>query len=217
MFTYKYIRNIIWKTANRLARKTNSYWVIKTREGLKQFQFTALLSPEVFDGVEISIPACQLYMGPDFLKDNYTLLGRNIKDTPHYGLMKAIRESCLIKSTEYFERFVNAKIDWRMFQSPICNEELYISKFKKSLEEIERDEYVPIMIYKVHDLYYIYDGKHRAALCALLNKNIKCKLYPSEIARIGGFKCLFLHMTGDSSFSKHIEFLTKMQDNNGKR
>ena len=65
------------------------------------------------------------------------------------------------------------------------------------------------MVYLWKDRFYICDGKHRAALCAFMQKEVRCIVIPS----ISGFshsavtKEIYRIMAGDKHFSKHIDYL----------
>lgn len=187
------------------------YFFIKTHKGLKNVNVDNLygddmLEPETDEIMEIS--PSKLYLSVDYLKDNYTLLDSCLLDSPHYGFIRAINSGQDIQSTEYYQRFIKGYLDGRHCQRT-RNISFYFDKNEKTKQEVISGDYKPVAVYIWKNRFYICDGKHRAALCAYLNKDVKCILVPS----ISDFKKSAIHkeiyriMSRDKDFSKHIEYL----------
>ncbi len=117
----------------------------------------------------------ELFLDPDYLIDEYTLLGQPIHLSPHYKLMCSIRNGENILDTEYAKRFVSGRLDGRV-PGYLGSEYVDLMKnmYQKRYEEILSREYKPVCVYKHLGKYYIYDGKHRAAMCAMLDCPIRC-------------------------------------------
>lgn len=116
-----------------------------------------------------------LYLGFDSLNDSYSLCDVPLEKSPHYEFMKALKNNNNIKNTNYFKRYYNGSLDGRR-RRRINNEDIkrFKIKFNMRLKEIEEKSYEPIQVYRIGEKYYIADGKHRASLCLLYYKKIKC-------------------------------------------
>lgn len=151
----------------------------------------------------------QLYLSIDFLKDQYTLLGCNIKDSPHFFLMKALMKGDDISNTDYIQRVKRGTLDTRFLQNNIDSNS-YIDCFKKRKIEIENGDISPILVYKINGKFYIKDGKHRAALCALLDRPIfVIQLDPNSMIEGVGER-VFSEMNKKKAYSKHFSFYSEM-------
>lgn len=175
--------------------------------GLKNTNASDLLVSYIMHrGDMLKIEPSQLFLGPDFLKDKYTLLGRCITDSPHIGFVSALMNNEPIEDTEYIQRFLNGTLDWRsptiMPKDKMC----FYNKFEHSLSEIQSGEYTPVTVYLQGGKYYIYDGKHRAALCALLGKGVRCKVVGNEVANANVWNYMFQMIEGKAEFQRHVDF-----------
>ena len=180
---------------------------VNTKFGLKSINMSQLVEKDKnihFEQVVLSPD--QLFLGPDHLKDNYTNLYTSIKDSPHYYLMKDIDEHNDLSCSIYINKFYNGVLDWRHIQPIVANYEFYLMKFRKSSYEIHNNIYPPVIVYRVNGVYYIADGKHRAALCAYLNKEVVCKLIDAKSALGVIDKYLYSVMLKKNNYFKHIEF-----------
>lgn len=121
------------------------------------------------------LPVAKLLIGPDNLKDSYTLLGTPISDSPYNELMQSLNTGQDLHQTEYIGRVPSGILDNRRAR-PIDTH--YLSSLRQRFESqkalIQRDAYHPIKGVFVNGEYYIFDGKHRAALCAILHKTPRC-------------------------------------------
>ena len=131
--------------------------------------------PHVKNPELVIIPPTDLYLDPDYLIDDCTLLDRAVTESPHFDLMKTILLEKDILSTEYANRFISGTLDGRLPGYISKEYELLMhSYFNKRIDEIQKDVYTPVLIYKRRGKYYIKDGKHRAALCAVEGKKVQC-------------------------------------------
>lgn len=121
--------------------------------------------------------ACDLFLDFDALKDRYTLCDIPVTESPHFFLMKALQNGDNLQNTDYVKRREYGTLDYRMphyFSKHELDE--YKEKFNNSKTEIESSDYRPVVVYQLKNRYYIADGKHRAAMCALLGYRVKCTL-----------------------------------------
>ena len=161
------------------------------------------------DTSERFIDPALLYLDIDYLIDDYTLLDTAIPDSPHYGFMSALNGGKNIVETEYYTRYSNGYLDERT-AILISKRKLesFLSTFECRKNEIANDEYNPVLVYERHGRLYIYDGKHRAAMCALLGKQVKCRFVENFLDYDGMVKRRVELMKANRDlFSKQLKFL----------
>ena len=130
-------------------------------------------SAKDLDQPEIRVEPSDLFLDVDYLTEAYTLLDKSIPDSPHFQFMKALNDGTDIMKTEYYKRYSAGYLDERA--AIITNakrRQAFLSTFESRKKAICCEEYDPVSVYERHGKLYIYDGKHRAALCALLGKTI---------------------------------------------
>ena len=178
-----------------------------TRYGLKNVGAGYLLGAKKYSsGVIKEIVADKLFLGPDYLKDKYSLLNRPIAQSPHFDFVKAIKENGDLSSTDYIQRFVSGKLDWRRGSTMPRDFNYFEKMYFQSLGEIQSGDYNPVIIYSLGGKYYIYDGKHRAALCSLLGVPVKCMVVGNELANADLWYYMFSIIKGNSDYSRHTEY-----------
>jgi len=158
---------------------------------------------------EVLINPEDVYLGFDALKDEYTLLGVKMIDSPHYHLMKTIYSGENINGIDYVEREKKGTLDGRYELVPVD----HIKLFSESLEKIKNDEYDPAIVYRVDGQIYAFDGKHRLALCLLLHKKCRCICMDlSELrADVNTNKLLCeMEKTKKNLYTKNIEFIKRI-------
>lgn len=178
----------------------------RTRLGVKNINASLLLNQYMRVNEEVTLIPSQLFLGPDFLKNKYTLLGRCITESPHIGFVSALMKNEPIEDTEYIRRFLNGTLDWRsptiMPKDRMC----FRKKFERSLSEIKSGEYPPAVVYLQGGRYYIYDGKHRAALCALLGRPVRCMVVENGIVHTNVWNYMFQLIDGKEEYQLHNDF-----------
>lgn len=191
-------------------RKLKVIKVYKDKFGIKNINMYLVAdigTPRVLQKIELKPE--DLFLGPDYLKDNYTLLDTCLLSSPHYGFMKCLLNNGDLKSTDYARRYSNGTLDWRRGY-PL---EKKITGWKKTFQ-IKREKALngdtqAIRIYKNNGKYYIYDGKHRAALNAILGLPILCD--EIELNNIVSFygRYMFEFMNGND-YKKHKAFIEEI-------
>lgn len=147
-----------------------------------------------------------VYLGFDALKDEYTLLDVKMTDSPHYHLMKTIFRGGNINESDYVEREKKGALDGRYELVPAD----HVRLFFESLEKIKNDNYSPAIVYRVDGRTYAFDGKHRLALCLLLNKKCKCICMDlSELRKDVNTRTLLSEMEKRNGelYTKNVKFL----------
>ena len=164
-----------WKCFMRTICKTfgiNLYY--HTKYGFKTYRGKPLKELNYDLRQAMFVSSDNLLLGLDGLYDEYTHVGIPIKDSPHYRLMVACINRAF-DNCDYLDLEKCGALDSRdRIQRSV---EKHMISFEKSLKQIESGSYNPITYYVVDNQKYIHDGKHRAALCALLNR----KVYAIEI------------------------------------
>lgn len=201
----------IWRIPEKICMEHNIYILLKTRIGIKNLNMLPLTrryGSEAENDNPIFVTPSDLYLGPDYLKDKYTLLGKCILESPHYDFMRAINDNMDITQTEYYSRIVAGKLDGRHRQRK-RNKMFFHSKKQEAEVAIDNGIYAPVKIYKWKERYYIYDGKHRAALCALKNKNVKCILIKPIVGEDMSLvdKEIYRLMAENNQYSRHNKFV----------
>lgn len=200
-----------WRVLGMICSKWNMYVFIKTRKGLKNINVQRLYSDSKieYDPEDvISISPSNLYLSTDYLKDKYTLLDCCILDSPHYSFIEAINSGGDIKKTDYYRRYITGCLDGR--HALRARDLSYFShKNKEAKRAIEEESYQPVVVYFWKNRYYLCDGKHRAALCAYMKKDVKCIVIPpiSDFCHAAINKEIYRIMSCDKQYSKHISFI----------
>ncbi len=190
-----------------ICRKLNIVRFFKTRSGLKNINASLLMKEQkyiILDDIEV--PAHVLFLGPDFIINKYTLLDCVITQSPHFNLMQALQKDIPLRSTDYYYRSSKGTLDWRRAMGTMKNIEYYHLKYLQSLKEIHEGCYSPVVVYNLGNRYYIFDGKHRAALCALLGLPVHCIVVDNEIANSNLWHYMFSLLENDPSYSCHTTF-----------
>lgn len=205
MSLYSKIYSIWWKAIGRLWSDCHLFCFYNGKYGIKNINLNQLVFPgqNVLDKIEISPNL--LFMGPDFLKDKYTLLNTPLVESPHAQLMSLLYNGKNYSDSEYIKRYYYGYLDWRRGIKDID-----LNRFKKKnkdiVESVLSGNYEPVKIYQVGESYYVFDGKHRAALCAVLGKNVKCVVVSSDIACAGVWNRLFTYTKSNKLYCKHSIF-----------
>lgn len=154
-----------------------------------------------------SLPVEGLYMCMDRLKDPYTLLYANVLDSPHFELMQILRDGGDVMRSAYIQRLIRGTLDPR---SPIRVDHRYIQSLRNTFEDkinaIRDGTYAPVQIIRVSGQYFIGDGRHTAALCALENISPKCIDISPVVYDTFNWWCYRKMLKNRDSYKKHMRF-----------
>lgn len=200
----------LYRIEEELLLKLKKTATFKTVCGLKNINMnTRVIQPET-EGKEITvISPDELFLGYDYLKDSFTLLDTPIKESPHFDMMKRLYKGESISDCDYINRWVAGTLDWRHGYIRPKNYNFFIQRFNRSKEDIESNNIKPVTVYKLGEKYYIYDGKHRAAMCAYNKINIPCIVLDTEHMFSGIWEELFKKILNRKDYKKHTEFYKK--------
>lgn len=154
-----------------------------------------------------------MFLDADYLVDKHTLVGKCILDSPHCDLMKAIMEGRPIEATDYAARAQSGTLDVR---NPSYLSRARIQRmqtlFQARLGEIKNATYDPVRVYWHKNRYCIFDGKHRAALCAVMGMEVNCvEMHHHGIEDAFAFAKYKLMQRYSHLYSKNLSFL-KIED-----
>ena len=205
------LKHYCYRIVEKILKRNNIIITYFTKYGLKNINMglvAQLSTPYIIE--QRKMLGSDLHLGPDFLADEFTLLECNITKSPHYEFVNAFLQGKKVEETEYVKRWESGTLDWRR-PMPIS---LSIDEWKKisklRINEIRNNKYAPINVYYYGGKYYIYDGKHRAALCSAMNKDVLCNIIPSNY--VFDYYCgyMFKRVLNNRSYRKHKDFFEKM-------
>ncbi len=189
--------------------------VAERRQGIKLYNKCETdLFPELFGKKEMVSPD-EVCLSFDGMKDEFTLLDTPIPESPHFEMTKRIESGRSITDCEYIRREKNGTLDGRY---PIqVSEQAHINACKKSLESVKSDNYTLPVLYRLNEKLYVYDGKHRLASAAALNKKIYCYIIDTKlIANLSYISQIFEKIKERSEFSRnayHLNALLRTVEN----
>lgn len=204
--------DILYRVVEKLCSVFHIIKVFETSKGLKNINMRSVSNlGKTGTSVDLELDCNELFLGPDFLKDDYTLLGCPVSLSPHRFFMEAFLHNTDLYETEYVKRTINGTIDWRRPQK-VKDLSYWKGRFKKVYPCVDNDSYSPVVVYLRKGKYYIYDGKHRAALCAMLGRKVKCTLIPDNC--VTGFygRYFFSIMKNKKGYDKHIDFIRESNE-----
>ena len=157
----------------------------------------------------------ELFLDFDALKDKYTLCDIPVNKSPHLGLMMALENKDDIRKTDYINRFENGILDIRTPRN-VSKTDLvrFKDKFVSRKAEVQDCSYKPVAVYKVSGKYYIADGKHRAAMCAMLKMPVKCVVVDCNYLSDSFNQWIFQKMKKHPElYKKNIAFFERINNN----
>lgn len=117
----------------------------------------------------------------DGLKDEYTLTGKRILESPHFNLVKGIIENNYTLCRDYCEREKLGALDGRfalVFNRKTIEAHSLATFNNKVLIEKGLANNPSLCYFRGN--YYALDGKHRLAMAAYLGKDIYCDIFSWE-------------------------------------
>lgn len=191
-----------WRVQEEFCKKFNVFRVKKTKYGLKTINVKLVRQePKVISDNTFEIVPSELFLGIDYLNDYYSLLDMSILESPHIDFIRAILNGEDLSKTQYIERCQQGTLDGRRGRPTIYDFSLFKERCLARTKQLE--DMQPVLVYKVGSKLYIYDGKHRAALCALKGVNVKCLLVDYRFKD----NALFKVMKNESNYTKHLNLI----------
>jgi hypothetical protein len=158
----------------------------------------------------------QFIYPPDFLKDKYTSVGRNISEWPHYELIKYLDNNLPLDDCDYVKRTRSGTLDFRN-KGKILPENLKMV-YRKRLNAIKKGEKISIKVCLVYDKFYtVADGKHSLAMAYYFNyHNLRFDVIPNLYFDTY-FRWIFeKRIKNDKNFGKHNDFFRKAHEHRKK-
>jgi len=184
--------------------------LVKGRVGIKPINqivksdyFNILVIKEVTD-----LDFKQIVAPPDFLKDKYTLIGKDISEWPHYELIKYLKNDLSLGRCDYVKRIINGTLDFRK-KMKISTKNLK-NVYNEKLTAMEKGQIFSIKVYLVYDnIYTVADGKHVLAMAYYFNygklrfERIEAPIFDTY------FRWIFKKIKNDKDFKKHNDFFRR--------
>lgn len=167
------LRNFFQKTCRRLDISA----LYRTETGIKcHNQLLASAHFKHFEtGPVFSLPPSELRIGFDGLKDPLSLLGVALPDSPHYQLAALLEAGADISRSEYVQRVARGTLDFRPAKKITGTRlENFRRHHATATAAIRAGQHPPVAVITGAGRHYVADGKHRAALCALLQAPVRC-------------------------------------------
>lgn len=161
-------------------------WLVHTRAGIKyvgrsfdssQFQRYVM---RTLDGLPSGFAWEDLVLPPDLLRDEYTHAGSPITHSPHFRLMQELRDNVPGKGAAYARLCRAGTLDARRgFDVDI---DALSATFRDRAAAIARSGEIDVVVFpprrlENRDVYVIADGKHRAALGAVIGDTRPLRLH----------------------------------------
>jgi hypothetical protein len=157
----------------RVLAKRGWIWVVETRHGLKGLPMYDSADLEAFvvetrPFAEMNCSFEDFVICPDFLRNDFTLVGLPITESPHYSLIEAIAEGADLAKTEYVVRRQTGTLDIRTGSHVDLS--LLEAWGKTSLQRIRRGERNSVKVFRLtgdgKETLVVGDGKHTLATAA---------------------------------------------------
>lgn len=147
-----------------------------------------------------------LFLGFDWLKDEFTSCGMCINDSPHLDFMETLESEGDFDFCSYVMKRRAGALDG-LFPEKLDPEKCRV-KFLEMKKLILSDDYNAVTVFPVDGKYYILDGKHRAALCSMLGKSVHCRLIEIDSLKTSVcFKKYYKAMSNKNGYDTNISLL----------
>lgn len=191
---------------HRICKILGIEFYYENQYGIKEFNKHLFKLKKSYDKEEYIRPN-DILLGFDGLKDKYTLIGVPIEKSPHFELLKLLKENKTIDKCNYVYREKNGILDGRN-KLKIDNHKQIFEAMKKKVQD---ENYEAVYVYKIDNDYYAFDGKHRLAMCALYEINCKCICFDlSELINDTHTRKLYKQMLKKKDYNKNISVLNKI-------
>ena len=88
---------------------------------------------------------------------------------------------------------------------------MHIKHYSNAKNKIESGTYEPPLIYQVDQSYYVFDGKHRLALCCMMGIKCKCRvMLTNELSSDTHTISLYHEMKKREDYKQNIAFLNRI-------
>ena len=138
-----------WRFREEFCRRYHINHIFKTKVGVKGILGIPQPGVTPLNSETMVLEPGELFLGVDYLKDQYTLLGYNIVDSPHYKFMEAIRDKEDLSNTDYIKRFENGTFDGRRGMPKQQQFQRYLDKYNCRISEIDKSQVIPVKVYKI--------------------------------------------------------------------
>lgn len=160
----------------------------------------------------VFLPAEALLCPVDGLMDPFTLLGTPVVQSPTYAFLQALEHGAPFFDTEYIRRYAAGTLDQRW---PRNVRYLHPPEFWRIYalrrRQVLAGTYAPVRVFCVAGRYYVLNGKHRAALCALLGQAVRCDVLDTgDVYAKSLYKVHKRLLRRPAAFQKTLRFLDEI-------
>ncbi len=197
--------------ASKICKLFNKTIVYESKTGLKEIN--PLFPTKQREIINLcTVSPDELFLGIDFLKDEYSLINTPIKESPHFELMASLYNGEDGLNTNYTKRMLKGALDERYeILAFYLDKEYFKNCFNKKYNDIKNNSGENIIVYKKNGKCYIHDGKHRAALCSLLGIDAQCEVVDfSEVCKEFNSKKLEI-LEKKEKYKKHDSFFENFE------
>lgn len=185
--------------------------LVKTGVGIKLINqiVTSNYFNDIIVEVKTNLEFEQLVAPPDFLKDKYTLVGKNISEWPYYELIKCLDKDLPVNNCSYIKKRQNGTLDFRKKQKVSIKKLKNI--YQEKLDAMEKGKIFRIKVFTSYDnIYTVADGKHSLAMAFYFNyRNLRFDIIQNSTFDTY-FRWIFKKIESDKDFTKHNEFFRKV-------
>ena len=198
------------KVANKTMKLIGRTTYFETAYGIKAYSKPPFIITNQENVRMTEIDPSKILLSFDGLKDEYTHVGMPLAESPHIGLIKAIRAGEDITQTRYFKEEINGCLDGRyehIYSQALVNKLIKSSKAEK--------KGLPI-VYRIGLSYYVLDGKHRLATALVdgVSSVQSIEIPKQEVAQHIYTQMIYKNMLEDpGKYQKNIQHIESLQDN----
>lgn len=203
-----------WRYQNYCASHGKEHLLFQ-QNGVKSFGFSYdPVGPCRMAQRGILLPPAVLLCPIDGLTDELTLLGTPVVQSPTYAFLHALEHGGPLLETEYIRRYAAGTLDQRW---PRNVRYLHPAEFRDwyaaRRAQVCADTYEPVRVFRAGEGWYVLNGKHRTALCALLGREVRCdvldttSLYAHSLCRMHAKM-----LRRPAQFRKTLAFLDKIRN-----
>lgn len=198
------------KVANKTMKLIGRTIYFETTYGIKAYYKPPFIITNQKNVRMTEINPSKVLLSFDGLNDEYTHVGMSLADSPHVGLIKAIRAGEDITQTRYFKEEINGCLDGRYEHT---YSQALVNKLIKASKAVKKG--YPI-VYRIGKSYYVLDGKHRLATALVdgVSSVQSMEISTEEVAQHIYTKMIYKNMLENSGrYQKNIRHIESLHDN----
>ncbi len=187
--------------------------LVRTKVGIKPIN--QLANSDWFNDVVIhsttDLEIGQIVLPYDFLKDQYTLIGKHIGESPHYDLIKRLDTNLPLENCEYVKRCCNGTLDFR--KRIRISQEYLRNKYQERLNAMSNGATFSIKACLIYEnTYMVADGKHSLVMAHYFNYGNVTFHIIQNLLFDTYTRWIFEKIRNHKDFRKHNEYFGRMYE-----